>query len=265
MRLYQKHPDAGIVSYDPIIDSGTTQATSATTTTTTMRAAAAFADDVLIGKILEIVAGTGGSPKDAVCITGNALTGDLLTHTPLNTAVDATSKYIITLETCLPLVHVAGVLNVNMTQMSGADPEDQVNAAADLANTDYDAATGTEIATVQADLDALTRTIAIVDTTIATLTTQVSFTLTAGPADDNAINGCMIMVTDQADATQMAWATIQDYGQATKLITLDADPAIFLMAATDLATISCYGVSAEFMNKAEILGAGNSGDKWRGN
>ncbi len=123
----------------------------------------------------------------------------------------------------------------------------------------------TSIAALQTDLNALRRTIAIFDTTIAALTTQVSFTLTAGPPDDDAINGCMILITDQADATQIAFAGIQDYGQATKLVTLDADPAIFLMAATDLATISCYGVSAEFMNKAEILGAGNSGDKWRGN
>ena len=126
-------------------------------------------------------------------------------------------------------------------------------------------ATSAALATVQSDLDALTRTIAIFDTTIATLATQVSFTLTAGPADDNAINGCMILVTDQADATQIAFAGIQDYAQATKTVTLDADPGIFAMAATDLATISCYGVSAEFMNKAEILGVGNSGDKWRGN
>lgn len=109
------------------------------------------------------------------------------------------------------------------------------------------------------------RGIAHLDTTIATLASQVSFTLTAGSADDDAYNGCMIMVTDQATATQVAFAGIQDYTGSTKTVTLDADPGIFTMATSDIATISCYGVSTEFMNKSEVLGDGSSGDKWRGN
>lgn len=70
-------------------------------------------------------------------------------------------------------------------------------------------------------------------TTIATLASQTSFTLTAGSSDDDAYNGTMAIITDQATSEQKAVALISDYTGASKTITLSADPAIFTMAATD--------------------------------
>jgi len=71
------------------------------------------------------------------------------------------------------------------------------------------------------------------NTTIATLASQTSFTLTAGSADDDAYNGCIIVVEDSVTATQKAVGRVLNYTGATKTITLEADPAVFTMAAGD--------------------------------
>jgi len=74
---------------------------------------------------------------------------------------------------------------------------------------------------------------ALLNTTIATLSSQTSFTLTAGPADDDALNGCPIVVHDVASAVQTCVGYVSDYTGSTKTVTLVADPAVFTMAATD--------------------------------
>lgn len=76
---------------------------------------------------------------------------------------------------------------------------------------------------------------AILDTTIATLASQVSFTITAGPADDDALNGCLALVHDVASSVQVAQALVSDYDETTGTltVTLAADPGIFTMAAGD--------------------------------
>lgn len=71
------------------------------------------------------------------------------------------------------------------------------------------------------------------NTTIATLASQTSFTLTAGSADDDAYNGCVIVVTDQSTSTQKAVGVISDYTGSTRTVTLLNDPAIFTMAVGD--------------------------------
>lgn len=73
----------------------------------------------------------------------------------------------------------------------------------------------------------------ILDTTIATLSSQTSFTLTNGPADDNALNGCPVIVHDVASSVQIAQGYVLDYTGGTKTVTLAADPGIFTMAAGD--------------------------------
>ena len=70
-------------------------------------------------------------------------------------------------------------------------------------------------------------------TTIATLSSQTSFTLTAGSADNDAYNGCIAVITDVSTATQKAIGVISDYVGATKTVTLLNDPGIFTVAATD--------------------------------
>jgi hypothetical protein len=73
----------------------------------------------------------------------------------------------------------------------------------------------------------------MVDTTIATLASQTSFTLTAGSTDDGAYNNCTIVIEDASTATQKAMSIVSDYVGATKTITLKYDPAIFTITTTD--------------------------------
>lgn len=73
----------------------------------------------------------------------------------------------------------------------------------------------------------------MVDTTIATLSSQTSFTLNAGSADDGAYNNCTIVIEDASTAAQKAVGIVSDYTGATKTVTLKYDPAIFAMAGSD--------------------------------
>ena len=73
---------------------------------------------------------------------------------------------------------------------------------------------------------------AILNTTVATLASQTSFTLTAGPAEDDALNGCVAVIHDVASAVQLSFVTITDYTGATKTVTLGSG-ATFTVAATD--------------------------------
>lgn len=82
----------------------------------------------------------------------------------------------------------------------------------------------------------------LVDTTIATLSTQTSFTLTAGSADNDVYNGCAAIFTDASTATQKAVAFISDYVGATKTVTLEAAPG-FTIATTDHIAIMAAGAS----------------------
>jgi hypothetical protein len=73
---------------------------------------------------------------------------------------------------------------------------------------------------------------AILNTTIATLATQTSFTLTSGPAEDDALNGTWAVIHDVASAVQLAKVLILDYTGSTKTVTLVAG-GTFTAAETD--------------------------------
>lgn len=73
---------------------------------------------------------------------------------------------------------------------------------------------------------------AVLNTTIATLSSQTSFTLTAGPAEDDALNGCIVRIHDVASAVQAGFGVVQDYTGSTKTVTLTAG-VTFTAAATD--------------------------------
>lgn len=73
---------------------------------------------------------------------------------------------------------------------------------------------------------------AILNTTIATLSSQTSFTLTVGPAEDDALNGHWCVIHDVASAVQLGKALILDYTGSTKTVTLAAGTT-FTAAATD--------------------------------
>jgi len=77
----------------------------------------------------------------------------------------------------------------------------------------------------------------LVDTTIATLASQTSFTLSAGSADDDAYNGATIIIEDVSTSTQKAIGIISDYTGSSKTVALQADPGIFTMATTDKAYV----------------------------
>lgn len=74
---------------------------------------------------------------------------------------------------------------------------------------------------------------AILDTSIATLASQTSFTLEDGSADDDAYIGSIVVVHDVASAVQVAYGYVSDYTGATKTVTLASDPGIFTMAVGD--------------------------------
>lgn len=75
---------------------------------------------------------------------------------------------------------------------------------------------------------------AILNTSIATLASQTSFTLTAGPAEDDALKGMWAIVHDKASAIQLTWVQIASYTGSTKTVTLAASPvATFTIAAID--------------------------------
>lgn len=73
----------------------------------------------------------------------------------------------------------------------------------------------------------------MVDTTIATLASQTSFTLAAGSADDDAYNNCTIVIEDATTATQKVMGIVSAYAGATRTVTLKYDPAVFTMAVGD--------------------------------
>lgn len=73
---------------------------------------------------------------------------------------------------------------------------------------------------------------AALNTTIATLATQTSFTLTTGPAEDDALNGAVAIIHDAASSIQAAYVQVQDYTGSTKTVTLTGG-ATFTVAAKD--------------------------------
>ena len=88
----------------------------------------------------------------------------------------------------------------------------------------------------------LARAAYLVDTTIASLSSQTSFTLTAGSADNDAYNGMAFIFTDASTATQKGIAFASDYVGSTKTVTLEAAP-IFTIATSDLVTVVPAGGS----------------------
>lgn len=101
-------------------------------------------------------------------------------------------------------------------------------------------------------------------TTIATLASQTSFTLTDGSADNDAYNGCVIVITDASTATQKAVGVVLDYTGATKTVTLANDPAVFTMAASDLVDIiPCRALKPTVDTRTlDVTATGAAGVDW---
>jgi len=104
---------------------------------------------------------------------------------------------------------------------------------------------------------------ALINTTIATLSTQTSFTLTSGPAEDDALNGQWAVIHDVASAVQLALVQIADYTGSTKTVTLAAG-ATYTVAATD--NISVMGPAPLMPTVAgrtlDVSATGEAGVDW---
>lgn len=104
---------------------------------------------------------------------------------------------------------------------------------------------------------------AFLNTTIATLATQTSFTLTSGPAEDNALVGMWAIIYDVASAVQQAKVLISAYTGSTKTVTLVAG-ATFTVAASD--NFCVMGVAplqpTTLGNTLDVSSGGEAGIDW---
>ena len=99
---------------------------------------------------------------------------------------------------------------------------------------------------------------AVLDTTIATLSTQTSFTLTSGPAEDDALNGMWAMIHDVASAVQASWVQILDYTGATKTVTLAAGAKFTAAASDNISIMGPMPLQPTVTGSQEIVQTGDS-------
>jgi hypothetical protein len=119
---------------------------------------------------------------------------------------------------------VAGVPEVDVTHWLGTAAATPTTAGVPEVDVTY-------VAGVAAS-SAADRTI-LLETTIASVTSQTILVLTDGSADDDAYNGCPVMIEDVSTAAQKATGLIvSDYAGASLTLTLEAAP-VFTVAATD--------------------------------
>lgn len=201
------------------VHSGTAQAGAATTIT--LDTGASASDDIYRGDRIVIVGGT-GQGEHGICTAYNGTTKVATMAETWIVTPDATSEFEV----------VPASVDIETWQhnvVTGDGDWAAIVAALGTVDTVVDA--------IKAVTDLFASGPVLVKTTIATLASQVSFTLTAGSADDSAYQDCLAVIEDVSTATQKAVAPISAYTGATKTITLDFDPAVFTMATTDIITI----------------------------
>lgn len=101
---------------------------------------------------------------------------------------------------------------------------------------------------------------AILNTSIATLASQTSFTLTTGPAEDSALKGLWCLVHSKASAIQVSWAIVSAYTGSTKTVTLAALPALtFTAAAIDnISFFAPMPLQPSVVGATEVVQSGDS-------
>jgi hypothetical protein len=103
---------------------------------------------------------------------------------------------------------------------------------------------------------------AILDTTIATLSTQTSFTLTDGPAEDDALNGCTVIIHDIASAVQLGKAIVSDYTGSTKTVTLIAGVTFTAAAGDNISVFVPTLQPTAWGRTLDISATGEAGLDW---
>jgi len=103
---------------------------------------------------------------------------------------------------------------------------------------------------------------AIINTTIAAVNSQTNFTLTAGPAENNALNGYQVLIHDVASAVQIGRGIVTAYVGSTKAITMAAAPTFTIAAADNISLFMPTLVPTTLGRRINITATGNSGINW---
>ena len=220
----------------PITLNGTTTATvnlhGVSTSVTDNTSAATVNDSTVKGPTInEILVDTGTTIPGTITTAQNDL--DIITGTDGTTLATSQGNYAPS-KAGDDMNLADNAIEAGKYDESTAFPLAKADSGSDeIARTGADSDT---LETLSDQIDGLSGT-SILTTTIATLATQLSFTLTAGSADDDAYNGCYAVVTDQSTAVQKAIGIVSNYTGATKTITLIQDPGIFTMATGDSISI----------------------------
>lgn len=104
---------------------------------------------------------------------------------------------------------------------------------------------------------------AILDTTIATLSSQTSFTLTSGPAEDDALNGFYAVIHDIASAVQLTKVLILDYTGSTKTVTLVAGGTFTVAAGDNISVVDLAPLQPTTLGATlDVAATGEAGVDW---
>lgn len=103
---------------------------------------------------------------------------------------------------------------------------------------------------------------AVLNTTIATLASQTSFTLTAGPAEDSALNGCVVYIHDVASAVQGGFAVVSAYTGSTKTVTLVAGTTYTAAASDNIMVMPPALLPTTLGRTLDVSSTGEAGVDW---
>lgn len=104
---------------------------------------------------------------------------------------------------------------------------------------------------------------AVLDTTLASLTNQTSFTLTAGPAEDNALTGLWAVIHDIASAVQASWVQISGYTGSTKTVTLAAGATFTVASGDNISVMYPVPLQATTLGRTlDVSATGEAGIDW---
>lgn len=101
------------------------------------------------------------------------------------------------------------------------------------------------------------------DTFIASLTNQTSFTLNSSPAEDDALNGHWAVIHDKASAVQRATVLILDYTGSTKTVTLAAAPTFTITAGDNVSVMDLAPLQPTTLGRTiDVSAGGEAGVDW---
>lgn len=104
---------------------------------------------------------------------------------------------------------------------------------------------------------------ALLDTSIATLASQTSFTLAVGPAEDSALVGREVVIHDKASAVQVATGVISAYTGSTKTVTLVAAPTFTIAAGDNVSVMRTMPLQPTVLGRTlDVSSGGEAGIDW---